>query len=110
MLAHLGDDTKPIHLGQHAVDDRHVIGPRQRKTEAHVTIGGIVHHMAGLFQALNQIALRLQIVLDYENTHAISNQRFKRVPAGGGGGTPAGMGPAATRRPKMLTACRYPPR
>ena len=36
-------------------------------------IGGFVHHMAGFLQALHQIALRFQIVFDYENAHDFSH-------------------------------------
>ena len=43
-----------VQLGQHAVDDRHVVGPRQRQRQPDFAIGGIVHHMAGLLQPLTR--------------------------------------------------------
>ena len=72
MLAHLGHHAQPVHLGQHAVDDRHVIGPRQRQRQADIAIGGIVHHMARFLQPLHQITLGFQIVFDDENSHAVN--------------------------------------
>ena len=88
MLAHLGDHAQPVHLGQHAVDDCHVIRPRQRQRQSDIAVGGIVHHMSGFLQPLDQITLGFQIVLDHENTHAVKLLCVNGVRAGGvGGGT-----------------------
>jgi hypothetical protein len=72
MLAHFGHHPQPVHLGQHAINDRHVIGARQRQAQAGFPVRRFIHHMAGFLEALHQVTLRFQIVFDYENPHLLS--------------------------------------
>ena len=65
----IGDDMQAIELGQHAIDNSDIIGTRQSQRQADITVAGVIDHMPRFFQAVDQIALRLQIVLYDKNAH-----------------------------------------
>ena len=70
VLADLLDELQPIELGQHAIDDGHVIGSRQRQRETDLAVGGVVDDMARFLETVHQIALRLEIVFNDKNAHS----------------------------------------
>ena len=56
----------PQRLGRPGVEDLLEVGERQ----AGVAVGGIVHNMPRFLEAVDQIALRLEIVFHDEDAHA----------------------------------------
>ncbi len=63
----------PSSFGQHAVDDRHVIGPRQCQRQPGFAFRGFIHDVSGFFQALDEISLRFKIVFDHQNAHELNS-------------------------------------
>ena len=56
-------------LGQHAVDDHHVVGLAGREIEPVAAVVGLVDHMAVLAQALGDVVGGLLVVFDQEDFH-----------------------------------------
>ncbi len=69
MLAHAGDEGEAVHPGQHAIDHRDVVRPRQGERQAGFAVGGIVDDMPGLFEAVDQVALGFQVIFHDKNAH-----------------------------------------
>ncbi len=67
--AHPRNEAQSVEPGQHAIDDRHVIGPREREGQSGFAVARFVHDVAGFFQSLAKIALGLEIVFDDKNAH-----------------------------------------
>ena len=70
VLADLLDELQPIELRQHAIDDGHVVGSRQRQRETDLAVGGVVDDVTRFLETVHQIALRLEIILNDENPHS----------------------------------------
>src|ERR1700678_848294 len=70
MLADLLDELQPIDLRQHAIDDGHVIGSRQRKRETDLAVGRVVDDVTRFLETVHQIALRLEVVFNDKNAHS----------------------------------------
>src|SRR6185312_2011224 len=71
------DDGETVAPGQHAVDDQHVVVHAGGHGVAGFTVGGVMRHMSGFIQRLDQVAGRLAIVLDQKDLHdADPNIRF----------------------------------
>ena len=69
LRAQRADDREPVALGQHAVDDQHVVVAVERQREPVLAVGGPVGHMADLAEGLDQIIRGVAVVLDDEQAH-----------------------------------------
>ena len=68
--AQRADDRKAVTLGQHAVDDQHVVVAVEREREALLAVGRLVRDMADLAKRLDQIVGRVAVVFDDQKAHA----------------------------------------
>ena len=59
----------PFALGQHAVDDQHVIAALARQHVARLAVAGEMGGVAGLRESLFQIVGRFAVVLDDQELH-----------------------------------------
>ena len=69
LFAHFGHELETVELGKHAIHDRDIVRAGQRKRQSGFAVARIIDDMAGLFQALDQIALGFEIVLHHKNPH-----------------------------------------
>ena len=60
---------QPVALGQHAVDDQHVVLAVERHGQAVLAVGGGVGDMADLAERLDQIVGGVAVVLDDQKAH-----------------------------------------
>ena len=63
------DHRQPVELGQHAVDDQHVVLAVERLREPFLAVGGEVGHMPDLAEGLDQIVGGIAVVFDDQETH-----------------------------------------
>ncbi len=77
LVAQLRDQREAVALGQHAVDDQHVVVAVERERQTRLAVAGELGHVAGLAQRLLQIVGGFAVVLDDKQAHGgIRNQRF----------------------------------
>ena len=65
----IGDDRQAVALGQHAVDDQHVVLSIECQRQAFLAVAGLIGDMADLTERLDQIFGRVAIVLDNQKAH-----------------------------------------
>ena len=65
------DDGQAVALGQHAVDDQHVVLAVECQRLAFLAVGRLVGNMADLAERLDQIIGRVAIVLNDEKAHDV---------------------------------------
>src|ERR1700692_3270090 len=65
------DDGQAVALGQHAVDDQHLVLAVERQRLAFLAVGRLIGDMADLAERLDQIIGRVAIVLNDEKAHDV---------------------------------------
>ena len=70
-IADGADDRKPVALGQHAVDDQHVVNAFARQCQAFIAIGGMIGDVAALGQSLDQPGSGVAVVFNDQNSHSV---------------------------------------
>ena len=84
LLRSVADDRQPVELGQHAIDDQHVILAVERMGEALLAVGRQVGDVADLAKGLHQVVGGIAVVFDDQETHDESTvSRISDVPRGG---------------------------
>ena len=63
------DHRQAVELGQHAVDDQHVVLAVERVGEALLTVGRQIGDVADLAKGLGQVVGGIAIVFDDQETH-----------------------------------------
>ena len=63
------DHAEPIQLGQHAIDDQHVVFRARRQQQAFLAAVHHLHVVAALLQALGHVAGGIAVVLDDQHVH-----------------------------------------
>ena len=69
LVAQRADHRESVALGQHAVDDQHVILAVERHRQAVLAVGGGVGDMADFAERLDQIVGGVAVVLDDQKAH-----------------------------------------
>ena len=65
----VADHRQAVELGQHAVDDQHVVLAVQRQREALLAVGREIGHVADLAEGLDQVVGGVAVVFDDQETH-----------------------------------------
>ena len=68
--AQFADDRQPIALGQHAVDDKHLVVAVLGQGETIFTIGRVLGNVADFAEGFDQIVRGVAVVFDNEQAHA----------------------------------------
>ena len=58
-------------MGQHAIDDQHVIGVIRRERQSHLSVTGEIGGMTVLFQRFLKKLRGFLVVFDYEHAHGV---------------------------------------
>ena len=69
--AEVRDQRQPIAPGKHAIDDERVVASPARHFEAGFAVMRLVGDMPGLAERLHEIARRLSVVFDDQDSHGV---------------------------------------
>ena len=87
--AQRADHRQAVALGQHAVDDQHVVFAVERQREALLAVGGVIGDMADLAEGVDEIVRGVAVIFDDQQAHAewarsADLRRYYRIPDVGG--------------------------
>ncbi len=69
--AQRADHRQAVALGQHAVDDQHVVVAVERQREAVLAVGRLVGDVADLAEGLDEVVRGVAVVFDDEQAHGV---------------------------------------
>ena len=84
LRAQAANQREPVHLGEHAIDDQHVVATDARHVIAGQTVIGGVRDVPGFAECFDEVLGRLGVVFDDQNSHGrhIDAHSFSNEQAG----------------------------
>ena len=69
LCAQFADQRQAVALGQHSVDDQHVVFALQGQREALLAVSGLVGHVPDLAKSARDVVSGIAVIFDNEDSH-----------------------------------------